>query len=87
MAGYDLTFSPVKSISALWAIAPPEIAEQIEAAHEAAVADVLEWLQDNAAFTRTGTNGVAQVDTEGSSRRCSPIAIRVPGTPPIYTPM
>ena len=65
VAGYDLTFSPVKSISALWAIAPPEIAEQIEAAHEAAVADVLEWLQDNAAFTRTGTNGVAQVDTEG----------------------
>ncbi|MDG4666368.1 MobF family relaxase [Mycobacterium sp. 236(2023)] len=65
VAGYDLTFSPVKSISAMWAIAPPEIAEQIEAAHEAAVADVLEWLQDNAAFTRVGTNGVAQVDTEG----------------------
>lgn len=65
VAGYDLTFSPVKSISALWAIAPPDIAEQIEAAHHEAVADVLEWLQDNAAFTRTGTNGVAQVDTEG----------------------
>ena len=65
VAGYDLTFSPVKSISALWAIAPPEVSEQIEAAHEAAVADVLEWLQDNATFTRTGTNGVAQVDTEG----------------------
>lgn len=65
VAGYDLTFSPVKSISALWAIAPPEIAEQIEAAHHEAVADVLEWLQDNATFTRTGTNGVAQVDTEG----------------------
>lgn len=65
VAGYDLTFSPVKSISALWAIAPPEIAEQIEAAHYEAVADVLEWLQDNAALTRTGTNGVAQVDTEG----------------------
>ncbi|MGB7505705.1 MAG: MobF family relaxase, partial [Mycobacterium sp.] len=65
VAGYDLTFSPVKSISALWAIAPPDVAAQIEAAHDAAVADVLEWLQDNAVFTRTGTNGVAQVDTEG----------------------
>ncbi|WP_308207294.1 MobF family relaxase [Mycolicibacterium murale] len=65
VAGYDLTFSPVKSISALWAIAPREVSEQIEAAHEAAVTDVLEWLQDHAAFTRTGTNGVAQVDTEG----------------------
>ena len=44
---------------------PAAVAERIEAAHEAAVADVLEWLQDPATFTRTGTNGVAQVDTEG----------------------
>lgn len=65
IAGYDLTFSPVKSVSALWAIAPLSVAEQIEAAHDAAVADVLEWLQDQATFTRTGAGGVAQVDTEG----------------------
>ncbi len=65
VAGYDLTFSPVKSVSALWAIAPVSVAEKIDAAHDAAVADVLEWLQDHATFTRTGTNGVAQVDTEG----------------------
>ena len=65
VAGYDLTFSPVKSVSALWAIAPLSVAEQIEAAHDAAVAEVLEWLQDNATFTRTGAGGVAQVDTEG----------------------
>lgn len=65
VAGYDLTFSPVKSVSALWAIAPLAVAEQIEAAHDAAVADVLEWLQDQACFTRTGARGVAQVDTEG----------------------
>ncbi|CAN3132454.1 ATP-dependent RecD-like DNA helicase [Mycobacterium sp. smrl_JER01] len=65
VAGYDLTFSPVKSVSALWAIAPLPVAEQIEAAHDAAVADVLEWLQDQATFTRTGAGGVAQVDTEG----------------------
>ncbi|HEX7824710.1 MAG TPA: MobF family relaxase, partial [Mycobacterium sp.] len=65
VAGYDLTFSPVKSVSALWAIAPLTVAEQIEAAHDEAVADVLEWLQDHATFTRTGSGGVAQVDTEG----------------------
>jgi conjugative relaxase-like TrwC/TraI family protein len=65
VAGYDLTFSPVKSVSALWAIASLPVAEQIEAAHDAAVADVLEWLQDQASFTRTGNGGVAQVDTEG----------------------
>ena len=65
VAGYDLTFSLVKSVSALWALAPLSEADQIEAAHDAAVADVLEWLQDQAAFTRTGAGGVAQVDTEG----------------------
>jgi conjugative relaxase-like TrwC/TraI family protein len=65
VAGYDLTFSPVKSVSTLWAIAPLHVAEQIEAAHDAAVTDVLDWLQENAAFTRTGANGIAQVDTEG----------------------
>ncbi|MEN4478221.1 MobF family relaxase [Mycolicibacterium cosmeticum] len=65
VAGYDLTFSPVKSVSALWAIAPLSVSEKIEAAHDAAVADVLEWLQDQATFTRTGAGGIAQVDTEG----------------------
>jgi conjugative relaxase-like TrwC/TraI family protein len=65
VAGYDLTFSPVKSVSALWAIAPPRVAAAIEEAHDAAVADVLAYLEHNAAFTRSGTNGVAQVDTTG----------------------
>jgi hypothetical protein len=38
VAGYDLTFSPVKSVSTLWAIAPPEVAAVIEQAHADAVA-------------------------------------------------
>jgi TrwC relaxase len=35
VGGYDLTFSPVKSVSALWTLAPPEVAAPIEAAHQA----------------------------------------------------
>jgi hypothetical protein len=35
VAGYDLTFSPVKSVSALWAIAPKEVSELIAQAHGA----------------------------------------------------
>jgi len=35
VAGYDLTFSPVKSVSTLWAVAPREVAEVIEAARPA----------------------------------------------------
>ncbi len=65
VAGYDLTFSPVKSVSALWAVAPRELADQIEAAHQAAVADTLGWLEDSAAFTRLGRNGVQQVEVRG----------------------
>jgi len=32
VAGYDLTFSPVKSVSTLWALAEPAVAAQIEKA-------------------------------------------------------
>ncbi|MCF6734878.1 toprim domain-containing protein [Blastococcus sp. KM273129] len=65
VAGYDLTFSPVKSVSALWALASQDMAEQIEAAHAAAVADVLAWLEQHATFTRLGHGGVRQVETIG----------------------
>lgn len=65
VAGYDLTFSPVKSVSVLWAIAPRAIAAVIEQAHADAVADVVGWLEDHAAYTRRGHGGVAQVDVTG----------------------
>ena len=65
VAGYDLTFSPVKSVSTLWAIAPPEVAAQVELAHNEAVADALAFIEKHALFTREGTNGVRQVDVTG----------------------
>lgn len=65
VAGFDLTFSPVKSVSALWALAPSPAAAQVEAAHHAAVADTIAWLERTATFTRLGRNGIRQVDTRG----------------------
>ena len=65
VAGYDLTFSPVKSVSALWAIAPRDVAQQIEAAHHAAVADTIRYLERQVAFTREGRAGVRQVQVTG----------------------
>ena len=65
VAGYDLTFSPVKSVSTLWAIAPGPVSAQIEAAHDAAVADTLVWLEREVAFTREGPAGVRQVPVRG----------------------
>lgn len=65
VAGYDLTFTPVKSVSALWAIAPAPIAAAIEQCHHHAVAETLQFLEDQAAFSRMGAQGVAQVNTTG----------------------
>lgn len=65
VAGFDLTFSPTKSVSALWAVAPPEAAAKIRAAHDAAVADALSFLETHAVFTREGSGGARQVDTRG----------------------
>jgi hypothetical protein len=65
VAGYDLTFSPVKSFSVMWALADPATAARLEQAHNQAVADTLEFIEDYALFTREGTNGVRQVDTKG----------------------
>ena len=65
VAGYDLTFSPVKSVSTLWAIADPATAARIERAHQAAVKDTLTFLEEHALFTRLGTNGVRQVNVRG----------------------
>jgi conjugative relaxase-like TrwC/TraI family protein len=65
VAGYDLTFTPVKSVSALWAIAPRDISQTVEACHHKAVADTLAFLEDHAAFSRMGADGVEQVNTTG----------------------
>ncbi|MER7243088.1 MobF family relaxase [Kribbella sp. NPDC000426] len=65
VAGYDLTFSPAKSISALWATSDVGVQEQIVAAHHEAVRDVIHLIERHAAFTRTGPGGVAQIETRG----------------------
>jgi len=65
VAGYDLTFSPVKSVSTLWAVADRHVAAQIELAHQAAVQDALSFIERHALFTRQGRNGVRQVNVTG----------------------
>ncbi|HET7385088.1 MAG TPA: MobF family relaxase [Nocardioidaceae bacterium] len=65
VAGFDLTFSPAKSVSTLWAVAPPEVAQRVRQAHNAAVLDALDFLETHAIFTREGTGGARQVETRG----------------------
>ncbi len=65
VAGFDLTFSPAKSVSTLWAVASPAVAKQIKMAHNAAVLDALDFLETHATFSREGSSGVRQVETRG----------------------
>lgn len=65
VAGYDLTFSPVKSYSTLWALADPPTAAKLETAHNLAVTDALQFIEKRALFTRQGANGVRQVNVRG----------------------
>ena len=65
IAGFDLSFSPVKSVSALWALAPSAVADEVRSAHEAAVADTVSWLEREVAYTRVGRAGARQVKVRG----------------------
>lgn len=65
VAGYDLTFTPVKSVSTLWALADRDVAKQIEDAHHSAVEATLTWLENEALFTRRGRGGIQQVKAKG----------------------
>ncbi|MFF1819812.1 MobF family relaxase [Kribbella sp. NPDC058245] len=65
VAGFDFTFSPAKSVSALWATTDVGVQEQIVAAHHESVHDVVALIEQHAAFTRTGEQGIAQIDIRG----------------------
>ncbi|WBQ04353.1 MobF family relaxase [Kribbella sp. CA-293567] len=65
VAGYDLTFSPAKSVSALWATSDVGTQEQILAAHHDAVEQVLGLIEQHSILTRTGEQGIAQIQTKG----------------------
>lgn len=69
VAGYDVTFSVPKSVSVLWGVADATTQEMIVAAHHAAVAEVLAYMEREVAATRAGvSNGngaVSQIKVAG----------------------
>lgn len=65
VAGFDLTFSPPKSVSALWALAGPELQGRIQAAHRKALEETLAWVEANVIQSRAGHGGVAHVAVNG----------------------
>jgi conjugative relaxase-like TrwC/TraI family protein len=65
VAGFDLTFSVPKSVSALWAVADGALQAQIVKAHHEAIGDALAYAERNIFMTRVGAGGVAQVAVRG----------------------
>ncbi|GAA2234281.1 hypothetical protein GCM10010413_36930 [Promicromonospora sukumoe] len=65
VAGYDLVFTPSKSISVLWGLGDQATREAITKAHTQAWQDTLGWIESEAALTRGGAGGVRQIDTHG----------------------
>ncbi|PYE13482.1 conjugative relaxase-like TrwC/TraI family protein [Williamsia limnetica] len=65
VAGFDLVFTPPKSVSVLWALGDENTRRTIERCHHEAVNDAITHLQKEAIFTRSGASGELQVDTKG----------------------
>jgi conjugative relaxase-like TrwC/TraI family protein len=65
VAGFDLTFSPSKSISTAWALADADTKAVISACHRRAIEVVLTYAEREVFHSRSGRNGVIQEDVEG----------------------
>lgn len=66
VAGFDLVFTPVASVSRLWGLDPRSwVREAIEEAHLTARDAALRLLEEHAAHARTGSSGQAQIETHG----------------------
>lgn len=65
IGGFDLTFRAPKSVSVLWAVGDPAVAEELRAGHDAAVAEALGYLEREACWARRGAGGVVQVRGDG----------------------
>ncbi|MFF2721360.1 MobF family relaxase [Streptomyces sp. NPDC058011] len=63
--GVDFVFRPQPSIYLLWALGDEETRRVIEAVHERAIVRVLEWIEDEVAVIRYGTDGIYRVRPPG----------------------
>ena len=65
VAGFELVFSPQKSISVWWALADPRLKSQIYNVYRSALDDTIRKLEQDVIKTRTGVGGNIQDDILG----------------------
>src|SRR5215208_5097755 len=65
VAGFDLTFRAPKSVSVLFGIPEPDIANRVILAHEQAVGQAIGYLERDACWTRRGRAGAIRLPGRG----------------------
>lgn len=65
VGGFDLTFSPSKSVSVAWALADKDTREVIYRCHQKAIAEVLSYAEREVFHTRSGQQGCVEEDIVG----------------------
>ena len=65
VGGFDLTFSPSKSVSVAWALADRGTRDVIYRCHQAAIAEVLDYAEREVFRTRSGQQGCVEEDVVG----------------------
>jgi conjugative relaxase-like TrwC/TraI family protein len=65
VGGFDLTFSPSKSVSTAWALADRETREVIYRCHQNAIAEVLAYAESEVFHSRSGKQGCVEEDIVG----------------------
>jgi hypothetical protein len=65
VAGFDLTFSPSKSVTVAWALADDDTRQVIFECHREAVEFVLSYGEAEVFHSRSGTDGIVTEDIDG----------------------
>jgi conjugative relaxase-like TrwC/TraI family protein len=65
VAGFDLTFSPPKSVSVLWALSDVETRQVIYDCHREAINIVLGYAEEHVFASRSGANGIVSEPIDG----------------------
>ena len=81
VTGFALSFSPPKSVSLVGAFGCAETAAEVRAAHDSAVRAALSFLEDHAAFSRTGRAGSSRSTLRVSWPPLSPTTPPGPAIP------
>jgi len=65
VAGFDLTFSPSKSVSTAWALADEDTKAVIAECHREAIDYVISYAEDHVFHSRSGAGGIVEEDVTG----------------------